>query len=679
MAEKLNISTLEFNAIKTNLKNFLREQSQFTDYDFEGSSLSVLIDLLAYNTFYNAYYSNMIANEMFIDTAIIRDSVLSHAKILNYVPRSRTASKAVVNLTVTPPAGNFQPSIIVPRFTEFQSQALDGINYTFVTTEAYSTKKQDDVFFLENVEIFEGVPKVLTFEYNVNSVKPEFFIDDENVDITTIKVSVRPSIETTDSVTYVLADNITEINGNSACYFIEPTNTNKYKIVFGDGILGKALQYGNIITVSFISTNGDLADNISLFASNIIDGFSNVNVEIVTASYGGAERESVDSIKFSAPKFYTAQNRAVTSSDYESLVRRFIPDIESVSVWGGEENNPPVYGKAYISYKLNRNVILSDIEKERIVEQYIKPYSVVSITPELIDPDFLYIKYSTNVQANRNLTNLSSAQLTSLIRNSILNYNNVNLGLFGSIFSTSKLQRAVDDTDKSIIGSDGFVRIEKRFEPVLNSNKQYRIDFGFPLVRGNDFNEKLQSSSFEYVDLAGVTRVCYLEENDASSSGIDFINITNSGYGYTETPQVVITGDGTGATATCSLVNGKIERITITNRGTGYTRAVISFVGGGGRDAAATAIIQSKFGAIDLIYYNDLAEKIVLTNSIGSVDYIAGTVILDNFRPKSVGTNDNKIAISARPQVAILESKRNQIILIDDTDPSSISINVGFR
>lgn len=679
MAEKLIITELEFESIKTALKSFLQTQSTFLDYNFEGSGLAVLINLLAYNTYYNAYYTNMLANELFIDSAQVRNSLLSHSKSLNYTPVSRRSPVAFVNVTITPPGGNTQSVLTLDRFVEFQSEAIDGVNYNFVTLGAQTVFKENGVFAFANVALYEGTPQTATFTYNQTSnPSAQFELPNDDIDTSTLLVTVQVSVLNTSSQVYTLSSDITSLTANSLVYFLSPSTSNKYQLTFGDGAISSALSNGNIVIATYLSTNGFLANRANSFATGSIAGFSNVSVTSVSSASGGAERESDDSIRTHAPLAYTAQGRAVTQKDYESLIKQLYPNIDSVFVWGGEDNNPPVFGKVFLSIAPKSGVILNEVEKTRIISTILDPISIVTVTPELIDPDYVYLKFDTTAEVDIKLTLLTSTQIAAVIRQAIVDYSNATFNQFGAIFVISKFGRAIDDSLDAILGSDTIIRLEKRFIPTVNVAASYTIDFTTSL-RHAPINRAMKSTAFSAFDTAGNLRTCFLEEVPNSSTGVDSIDITNAGFNYIEAPTVTITGDGAGATAVATIVNGRVDTITVTNRGTGYTSAIVSITGGGGQAATASAAIQTRYGDLRLYYLNSVSEKVDINSKIGLIDYLKGTVSISNLKVESSLSDAGDIRLSVEPESSLIETTRNQLLILDADDPTSISTSVVMR
>lgn len=679
MAEKLVIADLEFETIKQNLKTFLNTQSTFLDYNFEGSSLAILVNLLAFNTYYNAFYMNMMANELFIDSAQVRNSLLSHSKSLNYTPVSRRAATAIVNVTVTPPGGNAQSLLTMDRFTEFQSQAIDGVNYTFVTTSAASVYKENGLFTFPLLEIKSGTPQVATFTYDaLSNPASQFELPNDDIDTSTLLVTVQESSLNTASLVYALSADITDSDANTAVYYLSPTVSNKYQLTFGDGAISKALANGNIVIASYLSTTGIDANKANSFATGSIGGFSNVTVASVSSASGGAEREADDSIRRNAPLAYTSQGRAVTQKDYESLLKQLYPDIQSIFVWGGEDNIPPVYGKVFVSIAPKEGVIINDAEKVRIATEILGPISILTITPELVDPDYVYLKFDTTVEVDGKLTLLTTAQIADTVRTAIINYTDLTFNQFGAIFVISKFGRAIDDSLTAIIGSDTTVRLEKRIIPTLNVRTTYTVSFATELHHA-PIQRALKSTAFTVYDASNALRTAYIEEVFNSSTGVDSISITNPGYGYIEAPVVTVTGDGTGAEAVATIVNGRIDTIAVTKRGTSYTSALITISGGGGQAGEASAVVQSKYGTLRTFYYNSNSEKVDINPTVGTVDYFKGELVIRDLTVIESLTDSEDIRISVEPEASIIETQQNQLLLLDSDDASAINISVIVR
>ena len=679
MTGPTRVTELDFDQIKQNLKTFLQSQSEFTDYDFDGSGLSILLDILAYNTHYQAYYLNMVANEAFLDTALLRDSVVSHAKVLGYVPYSRKSPRATINFTVNT-ASNLASTITVPKGFRFLSNEIDGISYSFVTlTETTVTKSNTDFSFI-NLPIYEG--ELVSYNYTYDqSTNPKqiFSIPDEGVDTSTITVQVQDSSTNTDTTVYTLASDASETTTTSAVFFLQENRNKKYDIYFGDNVIGRKINNGSIVSISYLVTNGTSANKANNFVATetLVDSLGNSQTDFiidpVSEAAGGSERESVDNIKFAAPLQYTTQNRLVTFADYSAYIQKNYPAVDSVSVWGGEDEVPPSFGVVYVALKPKANYYLSDAEKQRIIDEIIKPKAVVAVQTVIRDPEYLYLIISPTVTYDPNKTTLTETQLKSAIRTAVLNYKTTYLDKFDSQFVLSKVQDSIDNVDtNSIIGSKVSVRVQKRFTPSLNSSKAYTINFNVPLRRGTIGN-KLTSTFFTVTDSQGVDRAVQFDEIPQSFSGISSISVTNPGQGFKTEPTITIDGDGTGASARAIIVNERIQSIEIVNRGIDYTRATVTISGGNGYGASGTAIIDGRVGTIRTVYYDSLAQRQIVDENAGEIDYDAGIVTISNIAIKDVQSVDGDIRLSIESEKGIISTTKNTIISIDQDDPTAIS------
>ena len=679
MADRLRVTELDFDIIKQNLKTFLNQQSEFTDYDFEGSGLSVLLDILAYNTHYQAYYLNMIANEAFMDTALLRDSVVSHAKTLGYVPYSRKAPRAIINFTANTNS-NASATLTIPKGFRFLSNDIDGVSYAFVTLSDTTVTKSNTNFSFINLPIHEG--QLVTYSYTHNEAtnpKQVFTLPDNSVDTSTLAVTVQPSATNTEISVYTLASDASNTTTQSQVFYLQEGKAQQYQIYFGDNVIGKKLADGSVVNITYLVTNGEAANKANNFVATetLTDSLNNnitdFDITPVSEAAGGAERESVDNVKFAAPLQYTTQNRLVTFSDYEAYITKNYPSVDSVSVWGGEDETPPSFGVVYVALKPKTNYYLSDAEKQRIIDEIIKPKAIVAVQTVIRDPEYLYLLISPTVTYNPNKTTLTETQLKTAIRNAILLYKTANLDKFDSQFILSKIQDSIDNVDtNSIIGSRVSVRVQKRFIPSLNSSTAYTINFNVPLRRGTIGN-KLTSTFFTVTDSSGIDREVQFDEIPQSFSGISSISVTNPGQGFTSAPTITIDGDGTGASASAVIVNGRIQSIEIINRGIDYTRATITISGGGGYGASATAVIDGRIGTIRTVYYDSLAQRQVVDENAGEIDYDAGVVTITNIAIKDVQSVDGDIRLSIESEKGIISTSKNTIISIDQDDPTAIS------
>jgi hypothetical protein len=682
----LKITELDFLEIRNNLKEFLQNQSEFQDYNFEGSGLGILLDILAYNTHYNAFYLNMVANEMFLDTAQLRNSILSHAKLTNYVPESAHGALAKVNITVTPSINENQvvTTTTLDKYTRVLGADKDGVNYPFVTIYANNAIKVDGSFSFANVWIKQG--QVVTQQYTMETTntKRRFKIPSSNVDIDSLVVTVQASASNSYTESYQVVDDLTLIDANTNAYFVEEDTDSKYTIYFGDGVIGKRPATGSIVIATYLDTVGSAASDIQRFSivEDVGGLFSdNVRVASITSSTSGTDKEPLESIRFRAPYHYTTQNRAITKLDYETLITEDYPIVESVSVWGGEENDPPVYGKVYLSLKTFENYELTNLEKENIKNELIRSRNVLTVIPEIVDPDYEYILVRGSVTYNPSLTSLDANEILNLVRESIFEYNNVELNKFSSTFRKSKLQTYVEQAEKSITGSDISILLQKRVLITADSStRNYSIPYNTKLRKGDFINKLYSYPPLEVSDLEGVTRQVYFEEIPNSFTGVDSIAISNPGLNYTSAPTITITGDGLGATAVPVIVNGKIDKINVTNKGSNYTRATVSITGGGGSEATAYAVLEAKLGELRTYYYKTNGEKVVVDPAAGTINYDTGVVALTELTTSQVVDNDfydtDILTLNAPSDKEIIIPMRNRILTIDENDASSIQIDM---
>jgi hypothetical protein len=670
---RLQVTELDFDTIKTNLKSFLKQQTEFQDYDFEGSGLNVLMNLLAYNTHYNAYYLNMVANESFLDTALLRDSVVSHAKTLGYTPYSKTAATAIIDMTINSGSATVD-TLTIPKGYIFNSNIIDKRSYSFVVLNETSVTKSGTQYVFENLNIKEGQLINYNFTYDESSnPKALFTLPDEGIDTNTITLTVRPSASNTQIQVYNKVTDILDTDATSQVFFLQETKGGKFQIYFGNDKIGKKLADGSVLSVNYLVTNGSVANKIDGFSMTAaIGGFSTSTISVVSIASGGSDRETVDEIKAASPVQFATQNRLVTKVDYESYIKKSYPSIDSLSVWGGEDELPPIYGKILISLKPKENYFITEIEKTRIINEIIKPKAIVSVSAEIRDPEYLYLILNSTVKYDEKKTTLDDNSLRTLIRNAIIAYKNTSLNKFNSIFALSKLQDEIDRVSQnSIIGSETIVRLQKRFQPEIGSTSNYTINFGVPLHRGTITN-RLTSSEFATFDNSGVSRTAIIEEIPQSSTGISSIEISNAGYNYETTPTITITGDGVGATAVAIIQNGRITQIKMTNRGVDYSRAVVTISGGGGYNAAASAVIDTRVGTIRTIYFDADANRQIINPSVGQINYGTGVITINDLRVLSVSTVDGLIRLSLESESGIIESNKSTIITIDETDLSSI-------
>ncbi len=472
-SHRLDISELDFENIKGSLKRFLSNQNEFKDYDFEGSSLAILLDLLAYNTHYLAYNANFVANEMFLDTAQLRSSVASLAKLVGYTPNSARAPIADLKLVINDGTGSI---ITIPAGTKFTS-SIDDLTYSFVTVADKTVQPVDGVYTAQSLNVYEGTYVSYNYTYDEQDIDQRFLISSDRVDTTTIKVVIQNSASDVTTNVYTKATSITELDGTSKVFFLQEAEDGQYEIYFGDGVIGKKLDDGNIINVSYVVTNKTEANGATAFTlSGSISGFTDITVTVNSSAQGGAEPESLQSIKRNTPDFYSSQDRAVTIEDYKSKVKQLYANTQAVSAWGGEDAETPFYGRVYISILPTSGSNLTDSTKARIVTD-LKKYSVASVTPVIVDPETTNVLLTSTIKFDEKVTTKTSDTLKSNIITTITNYNANTLQSFDTIFRHSKLTGLIDDTDESILSNITTVRLRKSFIPTIGSSTKYTINF----------------------------------------------------------------------------------------------------------------------------------------------------------------------------------------------------------
>jgi len=472
-SNKLIVSDFDFDLVKQNLKSFLQGQSSFQDYDFEGSSLSILLDILSYNTHYMAYLANMSTNELYLDSADIRNNIVSLAKMIGYTPTSPRAPLASIDVTVNNASGT---SITMNKGTIFTTTVND-VAYQYVNNSDITITPSNGVYKFSNVQIYEG--SLVTFKYtvDVNDVDQKFIIPSANADTSTLLVKVQNSSSDTTTETYALAGGYNNVTDTSKVYFIQEGQDGKYEVYFGDGVNGKALADGNIVILEYIVTNITVSNGASSFTlSGNVGGFSDVTIATVSNSQGGAFGESNASIRHNAPLQYAAQDRAVTTTDYESLVKTIYPNALSVSAWGGEDDETPRYGVVKIGIKAASGSTLTETTKTDIINK-LKPYNVASVSPQIVDPETTSVLLTSTVKYNTSTTTKSSDTLKSEIVTAITNYNTNTLQKFDAVYRHSKLTGLIDDVDNSILSNITTVKIRKNFTPTLLTSTKYDIYF----------------------------------------------------------------------------------------------------------------------------------------------------------------------------------------------------------
>ena len=507
----VNFTNLDFDQIKVSLKEYLRSNSNFTDYDFEGSNLSTIIDLLAYNTYISSYNANMVSNEVFIDSATLRENVVSLARNIGYVPRSRTAARSNISFFVDTSTFSTNPiTLTLKKGVVCTSNfAFGGVNYIFSIKSDITVPVVNNIAFFDNIEIYEGSFITANFTVDSNNPNQKYILENANIDTSSLSVTVRNTESSSVTRNFVFSDSILNVTSDSNVFFIQEVEDQRYELIFGDGVFGKKLDNLNYIEASYIITNGESGNGISDFRFSgrlvdnngrvITDGISLVTTNVISRS--GKEIESVESIKKYAPRIYASQNRAVTASDYESIIPKIYPETESISVYGGEDLNPPRYGRVFISIKPFNGPFVSSQVKDNIVK-LLRKYSVAGIVPEIVDLKYLYVEFDTTIYYNTNLAS-SADSVRSIVSQNITKYaDSSELNRYGARFKYSKFLKVIDESNNAIASNITKIRMRRDLFPLINQFADYEICFGneFHIKDRNGFN--IKSSGFKVNGLA---------------------------------------------------------------------------------------------------------------------------------------------------------------------------------
>lgn len=506
------LSNLDFDTLKNTFKAYLKSQNRFNDYDFEGSNMSVLLDLLSYNTFQNTFYLNMVGNEMFLDSAQLRDSVISHAKELNYIPRSFKSAEASVNLVIRS-RDTRKRSLVLPKGFSFTARLVNK-NYTFSTAEAivindYTINDNIVTFTANNIKIFEGYYVGDSFNYTYDNTQ-RILISNKNVDISSVSVTVIEDAGAS-VLNYTRAASLFDLDSDSQTFFIQGAENESYEIMFGDGVTGRRPKNNSIVQIEYRVSNGQLPNGCNIFTPDApVQGETDIVVTTATVAAGGSVSESIESIKYNAPRHFTAQERAVTTEDYETLLKINFPEINTVTAYGGEDLNPPQFGKVFISVDLKEVDALPDIKRQEYF-RFLKPRSPVSIEPVFIDPEYTYLGIRSKVNYNVNITALTNDDLKMIVGTSILQYAQSNLNDFNRTFRYSKLVQAIDSSQISIISNETDVNIIKIITPELGKFLTFDIRFDIPFRVFQEQNEQLDqyavySTDFVYKGIRAFVR-----------------------------------------------------------------------------------------------------------------------------------------------------------------------------
>jgi hypothetical protein len=558
-SNKLTVSDFDFDDIKANLKSFLQDQSEFQDYDFEGSGFAVLLDLLAYNTHYLGFNANMLANEMYLDSADIRKNIVSLAKMLGYTPTSPKSPTATIDILMNN-IPTTTATITMSKGTAFTT-TVDGETYQFVTNATHVLTPTSGVYKFSSIPVFEGT--LVTFKYTADStdVDQRFIIPSVNADTSTLKVSIQNSASDTTTNTYTLATGITSISATSKVYFLQEMEDGKFEVYFGDDVLGNKLDDGNIVILEYIVSNKDEANGASSFTlSGNVGGFSDASITTVSSAQGGADAQTKESIRFNAPLQYSAQDRAVTTADYETIVKSLYPNAQSVSAWGGEDDETPIYGVVKIAIKAASGSTLTNTTKTDLVTQ-LKKYNVAAVRPEIVDPETTSIMITSNVKFDENGANKTADTIKSDILTTLTNYNTNTLSQFDGVFRYSKVTGLIDGTDSSILSNITTLKIRKDFTPTLASSTKYNVYFRNALYNPHSGHNSaaggiLESSGFK---VSGDSSTVFFLDDDGAGN-VRRYSFSGATRVYANTTQGTIDYD-TGAITINSLSVLSVENI----------------------------------------------------------------------------------------------------------------------
>jgi len=525
-SKNIQINSLDFDSIRASLKDYLKEQDTFKDYDFDGSGMSVLLDLLSYHSYQQGFYNNMVANEMFLDSAIKRDSVVSHAKSLGYTPRSSRSAKATVDITFGSTAGLSSTFAIGNRFNSTSA----GRSYLFTNTSTgtinldANTVGAGATAHISNLEITEGSLNQTSFIVDNSNLNQKFVIPDLDIDTSTISVNVQTSATDNTGRTdlWSLAPaNIADITNTTKAFFLEQNRDGKYEIIFGDGVIGVKPTSGSLVTITYLRSNGADGNSLSTFSH----GSGSNTVTTIFNSSGGSTAESVASIRFNAPRVYSSQNRAVTPDDYVSLILAQFGDIRSAYVYGGEDADPPQYGRVMISVIDTNGTDLSDQQK-REISDFVSGKSVVGVSPVINPPDITYLTFNANVFYDEKILLTDQNTLTTNVRASIKNHVDSTVGVFNGDMIRSKLSAAIDATDESILGSVTSISMQKRITPFIDATQTYQIKFNNPVEHPHDGHMTvLTSDEFTVKESDGTTYTnAFIDDNGSSILRLKYRN-----------------------------------------------------------------------------------------------------------------------------------------------------------
>ena len=612
MATNLNVTELDFDQIKNNLKNYLKTQSEFNDYDFEGSGLSTLLDVLSYNTHYNAMVAHFALNEAFLDSAQIRGNVVTRAKLLGYTPRSTLAPRARVTVVidVSEEVGTIPESLTLSRGKKLTSN-VDGDEYTFTVLESVSADHDPSTstFTFSNVSIAQGIYKTVQYRVDNDIENQKFQLLDKDADTSTARVRVQANQSSSVYDIYTRFETIQNIKSDSQVYHLQENSAGYYEIYFGDGVIGKKPLNNNVINIDYVITAGLEANGANAFTvTGNIGGFGNIVVNTLAAASGGSLQETSESIRFNAPLTFIAQNRAVTSDDYRAIIQKNFANIESISTWGGEDNDPPDYGRVYLSIKPLVGTSITQEEKDEITNVILKGKNVVSITPQIVDPDFTSLELDVFFKYNPNLTDRTKVEVESLVKDTIADYNYNNLNKFDGVFRHSELLRAIDNSDSSITSSTVRPYMFKTINAGLTVGvNNFELNYtGSILVNDSTSKYTITSSAFK---VPGHTEDCYFGDVPIANE----INRKVIVYKIVEGVNIIVLND----VGKIYINDGKIVLNSFACQTVTSIRIAVS------PDSLDIAPKRNQLIDIDntRVFVTATVDKIALSGSSGTIDY----------------------------------------------------------
>lgn len=681
---QLRVAELDYDQILTNLVEFMKADPTFTDYDFSGSGMRLLARVLAYVTYYTGHYVSMAANESFLDTAQLRSSVVSHARMLGY--EAKGAQSATITANVSVIVANTTPALLtLPKQTQFVLQSNTSVVF-YTTQDATLTRDTANVYQGENITLIEGRPAQYRFTVDVTNPTQRFIIPNANADFLNVGVTVFDSDNNDTSTTFRRADaaDLLTLDGTTPVFFVREAYNGYLELTFGNGTVGKALAHGNVIVVDYYITSGAAGNGIrgpfkinDTSIAGLIRGVTASPDANTLASAGGADAESVDDIRYIAPLSYQAQNRCVTAEDYKAIILSQLgAQVAALNVFGGEQGNPndplerPVYGKVYIAMKPTTGLRFSEYTKNLIANTILKPHSVVGVIPEVVDPDYTYLNVATNVRFDPRQTSRTRAQLADAVSSAISEYAAQNLERFDNVFRGSKLARAIDDADPSITSSITAIQLQKRIYPTLDRNNIALLKFGTPLQKNGDASAiVVPTARFAYIDPslpAGSNAVsgCYLRENNG------LVEVVVPVVSTTRTLGLAINGTGTfreaeqvyqGTSLATASVVGTVVKWDATRRILTVANATNSF--------RANEIVHGATSKAEWVVTSTTNPNIdavrVLSSNAGTLDVHSGVLRLVNFTPVAIDNDLTYISIDVVPTQIELQSELNRMLILD--------------